>query len=228
MIIAVSGVDCAGKSTQIELLKQYFVSRGMSCTIFWYRPGYSREFQMVKDFSRKCLASLKALRTAPKAEGKGQNSAGKQKVPAPLWIVSALFDSAVQWGLRLRMLERKYDVVICDRYVRDGCLDLIFKYPDYVWSESIFKTISLAFPKPDVSFLLWLPYETVLERASIKQEPFPDDPHIRELRWHAYEYQVKLSELEGITVIDAAASIEQTHDQMIEAIKKAMPASAPQ
>lgn len=224
MIISVSGVDCAGKSTQIELLRQYFISQGKRCKVFWYRPGYSQEFQQLKSFARKCisLANSRTIlhRELPKQDNSNQsNPEVRNKVPAPLWLTTAMIDTLLQWGIRLRILERQYDVVICDRYIRDACLDIIFKYPEYIWSETIFKMLSLSFPKPQISLLLWLPYEKVLERAALKSEPFPDEPHIREMRWHAYNYQAKLSNIDEIKVIDCSGTIEQTHEDILEIVK---------
>ena len=37
MIIVFSGVDCAGKSTQIEILKKEFLSQGVTAQSQWSR-----------------------------------------------------------------------------------------------------------------------------------------------------------------------------------------------
>ncbi len=221
MIIAFSGVDCAGKSTQIELLRQYYLSRGMTCTVFWYRPGYSRELECCKSWVRNVYGGVRGLKrhlsgnpgnSASDAAAGGMNDSGKRIIP-PVWMVTALLDSALQYALKLRLLARKYDVVICDRYVCDGRLDIVFKYPEMFWPETVFEMMSVLFPKPDVSFLLWLDYETVKERAEAKNEPFPDDDRTRYLRWRAYDF---LRDDGGMCVIDSRVPVEEAHRRILE------------
>ena len=225
MLISISGVDCAGKSTQIELLRQHFISLGKTCTVFWYRPGYSVEMQDVKKVVRLLMNSAcwmkggfdlwlhkdKPLDT----KANDQNSASSQsvKIPAPLWLSTAILDTAIQWGLKLRYLCRKYDVVICDRYVEDARLDLMLKYPQFTWTESVMQSIAKVLPKPDFAFLLWISADEMIQRAQIKQEPFPDDEHTRQMRYRAYEF---IADQDHITLVDASCTVEETHRKIIE------------
>ena len=48
MIIVFSGVDCAGKSTQIELLKKEFLGQGIESQSLWSRGGYTPGFELLK------------------------------------------------------------------------------------------------------------------------------------------------------------------------------------
>ncbi len=232
MLITVSGVDCAGKSTQIELLRQYFISIGKSCTVFWYRPGYSNEMQDLKKVIRPLLDSTCYIKRGfDKWRGREKNEsiAGaaddaksaeapkKHTVPAPLWLSTAIIDTAVQWGLKLRWLCRKYDVVICDRYIEDAKLDLMLKYPQYTWTDSTMQMLAKALPKPDRAFLLWIPADEMMKRAEIKQEPFPDDDHTRQMRYRAYEF---VAEQDNIILIDAARSVDETHREMLGHLEK--------
>ena len=221
MIIAFSGVDCAGKTTQIELLRQYYLSQGKTCTVFWYRPGYSRELEGCKSLVRRVYGGVRGLSrylgsgssdSVKEAAGGDHRSSGRRMIP-PVWMVTALVDSAFQYALKLRLLAHKYDVVICDRYVCDGKLDIVFKYPEMFWPEAVFGLISGLFPKPDVSFLLWLDYETVKARAEAKQEPFPDDERTRYLRWRAYDF---LRDEASMVVIDSQDSVEEVHRRILE------------
>ena len=53
MIIAISGVDCAGKSTQIELLEAHLRKQGKDPQRMWHRPGYSPELDLLRSMIRK-------------------------------------------------------------------------------------------------------------------------------------------------------------------------------
>ena len=244
MIIAISGVDCAGKSTHIELLRQHFISQGKKCAVFWYRPGYSDEMQKLKSILRKGVELSKSLHTTglkqflkvtkPDTSKETMTDSSKEmmaesgeipkvpvsdksklRVPAPIWLTTALMDTAFQWAVKLRILSRKYDVVICDRYVEDAKLDLQFKYPNISWTDSLLKNLSAVFPKPDKTILLWLPIEEMVRRAEEKNEPFADDERTRKLRYRAYEF---LTDEEDITVIDASGDIETTHQRILDAL----------
>ena len=248
MIIAFSGVDCAGKSTQIRCLEEYFVSQGKTCKILWYRPGYSKELQQCKAWIRGGYRICKrgigaAKRLLHKAlpnracdvaadlqgsideaqasrvsdEQDAQDAAGTLKLPPPLWLVTAFIDTVLQWGVVLRAQASRYDVVICDRYFEDAKLDIAFKYPQYVFAESLFEPIRRALPRPDVALLLMLPFETMCERSEAKNEPFPDSPKVRALRYRAYEF---LADDGVYRVIDSTGSIEETHRRIIAAIEE--------
>ena len=226
MIIAISGVDCAGKSTQIELLRQYYISQGKSCRVFWYRPGYSDELHKLKQVLRKGVSlsrylhaslPLSVKRDQKDASGSEEKTSdhGKIQVPAPIWLTTAIMDTAFQWAVKLRVLEKKYDVVICDRYIEDAKLDLQFKFPNISWSDALLRNLSMIFPKPDKSILLWLSMEDVLKRVEEKNEPFADDEHTRQMRYRAYEF---LRNEDIFTVSDASSDIETVHQRILESL----------
>lgn len=236
MIISFSGVDCAGKSTQIKLLEEYLISRGKSCAVLWYRPGYSKELQKCKDWVRAgrtgCRRGLDAVKkiadlffrrggAAPSICGHagGAPTPAGEKLPPPLWLAAAFADTAIQWGVKLRALEKRRDVVICDRYFDDAKLDIAFKYPQYCFAETLFEPIRRLVARPDVSILLWLPFETSCARAAEKNEPFPDSPKIRALRHRAYEFA---ADDDAYAVIDATGSIEETHRKIREYVDDAL------
>lgn len=260
MLIAFSGVDCSGKSTHIEWLQNYFISSGKTCTTLWYRPGYSKEMQTVKDTLRAVhhlaqwpidlvldkASKLNAIKTlvdsqkssakskaaakdlpksdldasdAPKADSDVDHASEPPAsiIPAPLWLTTALLDTAIQWGIKLRYLQKRYDVVICDRYFEDARLDLLFKYPDYHFADKLLLAMQAYLPKPDHYFVLSLPFEAVLERAKKKVEPFPEDDATRKRRFRAYE---RVNFGPNTHVIDTVQSIEAVHHEILMNLAK--------
>ncbi len=235
MIITFSGVDCAGKSTQIKALENYFISQGKTVKVFWYRPGYSKEMDFGKKIIRKAVKLGRwALQHAPRI-GTGhpkkidvdpsqversavdQNtskpkSGADLRVPAPVWLTTAFIDTIFQWAMKLRYYAHRYDVVICDRFLDDARLDLLFRFPKYRFTDDIFDRIALILPKPDTKILLWLPFDEMVRRVEAKNEPFPDPPELRERRYRAYE------NLTDAIRIDTSGPFENTHAMIRAAV----------
>lgn len=51
-LIVFSGLDCSGKSTQIEFLQKEFSDKKTKNLVFWSRGGYTPGFQKLKDLLR--------------------------------------------------------------------------------------------------------------------------------------------------------------------------------
>ena len=54
-IIFFSGLDGAGKSTQIDILKNHYLNQNKKVYYFWSRGGYTPGFQRLKNILRRSL-----------------------------------------------------------------------------------------------------------------------------------------------------------------------------
>ena len=52
-MISFSGIDCGGKSTQIEKIDAYFKEKGKKCKVIHSRGGYTPLLEFVKTLIRK-------------------------------------------------------------------------------------------------------------------------------------------------------------------------------
>src|SRR5688500_7287001 len=91
LLVTLSGVDGAGKTTQIELLARSLTEAGRNVKVIWHRPGYSPLATGVKSFMRKVRPS--ALPTYYQHEAR--EAAFSSRTTRLLWTVSALLDSAI-------------------------------------------------------------------------------------------------------------------------------------
>lgn len=183
MLLTFSGLDGAGKSTQINLLVDWFEKRGNKVSCLWARGGYTPGFETLKRFLRLLLG--KGL-PAP-----GNSISRKKKLErrwvAKLWLTIAILDLILFWGMYLRLQRLKGYVVICDRYLDDTRLDFKQNFPHVKFERMfIWHLMSWLIPKPDMSVLLWVPVKKSLERSFIKNEPFPDSPQVLEWRLSSY------------------------------------------
>lgn len=201
MLIAVSGTDCVGKSTQIEKLVKKIEATGESSRLIWYRPGYSK----ILDFARKTVRKISPISISNAGRSAARKRAFARSEIRKIWLLMALVDMAFQYGLFLRLAMTNNRFVICDRYIIDAFIDLMLRFPESKYKLSRMKRLyEKILPKPDVNILLVLDREIIVERLAKKNEPFPDDLPTRELRWDAYD---QAGEFNNITTIDGGKNI---------------------
>lgn len=183
MLLTFSGLDGAGKSTQICLLVDWFKNHGSKVDCLWARGGYTPGFESLKHILRLLIG--KALPT----QGKSVSRQKKLERPwiAKLWLTIAIIDLIFFWGGYLRFQRLRGHVVICDRYLDDTKLDFKKNFPQINFETMfVWRLVKWITPTPDVSILLWVPVEKSVERSLFKNEPFPDD--IQTLQWRLSSY----------------------------------------
>lgn len=215
LIISLSGIDCAGKSTQIHLLRHKLESLSTSSPrILWFRPGYSDEMNFLRSLARRVAPRVLPTTAQPDA----REALFSRPAVSKTWVRMALFDTFLQYALKLRLDRVKGHDVICDRYLADAMLDFELRFPHlHVTSWKTLTWVNKVCPKPDISFLLMLSKPEMIRRMAIKKEPFPDDPVVRDKRYARYE---SLAASGHFIVINAERSIEQVHEEIMSHISR--------
>ena len=149
-IVSFSGIDGAGKSTQISALQTWLNSAGQRTQLltFWddvvVAPGF-REFTSHKAFK------------GDTGIGSPQKPLQRRDKNVTAWPVTATrfllyFADAVNLWLTVRSLRNSNaDVVIFDRYIYDELANLPLK----LWFARLYIRLVLSFvPKPDVAYVV--------------------------------------------------------------------------
>ena len=209
MIIALSGVDGSGKTTQIELLAQALEEAGYDPAVVWFRPGYSELMDWIRSAVRRRKPDLLPTSTQSAAR---QRAFSKPSVRAA-WIGMALSDVLLNLAGRIRLLESRGKVVICDRYLFDSMLDLDLRFDEFRRIKPVVeRALGLVVPRPDVSMLLMVPRDVMHARLEQKDEPFPDPPHLRDQRYDRYQAWAESGQL---VVVDGTKSITEVHERIV-------------
>lgn len=185
ILVVFSGLDGAGKSTQIQRLVEHLRSQGRSPVVYWTRGGYTPLFSAAKS----ALRGLSRGRAVPQAGPSQQRSQALARPGAQrLWLALAMLDLLWVYGVQVRWQRWRGRTVICDRYLGDTEIDFQLNFPQQRFQRSLlWRLLVRATPRPDASFLLLIPVGESVRRSQLKHEPFPTPPDLLAQRLRGYE-----------------------------------------
>jgi len=219
-MIVFSGVDGAGKSTQIELLAAELRAAGSKVTRCWARGGYTPLFSLLKRILRRTPGTrLPAPGNSPE-----RDRAMRRGWVRKIWLTLALLDLMLVYGVWLRWSRLLGRVVICDRYLADTALDFSFNFPGAGVEQSLlWKALCRLAPAPDITFVMLLPVAESMRRCKEKNEPFTDSEQRFRDRLARYE---RIAQTPGHVVIDAALPIDEIAARIRVSVASLLPAPA--
>jgi dTMP kinase len=184
LLIVFSGLDGAGKSTQIELLLGWLRQEGGNPVYLWSRGGYTPLFEGLKTVLRR----LPGRTAPPSGQSPERAQAFSKGWVRRLWLVLALLDLLWVYGVQVRWWRGWGRSLLCDRYLWDTLIDFRLNFPqEQVEQWWLWRVLVWATPQPDAAFLLLIPVEESVRRSDIKGEPFRDPPEVLERRRGQYQ-----------------------------------------
>lgn len=204
-VVSFSGIDGAGKSTQIEALCGFLDGSGVR----WKLYKFWDDIACLSRFRERC--SIRLFK-GDKGVGSPERPIERRDKNVASWPV-VLFRLLVYAAdaLRLRMVlhpnsDHTSDVVIFDRYIYDEWANL----PTERWAvRAYMKVISWAVPKPEVAFLL----DADPLAAHYRKPEYPLE-FVRRNR----EAYLSVARFARMTVIPAAA-VKETTELIAKALR---------
>ena len=210
-MISFSGVDCSGKSTQINLLCEELKRRNIKHQVIWSRGGYTPGIEAVK----KLLRGNKEVSKEERIRYSEQTNSNSKK--RKLLFTAALIDLWFYYSIVLRFKEAMGTLLICDRYIWDTYIDFKMKYPEYNFEKGFWWNFTLkTMLKPKPSFCFFISAEESMRRSGLKDEPFPEPIEVRQERINHYLNELKNNRWQY--KIDAMVTPEEVYEQMMEII----------
>lgn len=208
-LIVFSGIDAAGKSTQIDLLVQRLRRNGLHPIVFWSRLGYTPGMTRLKWLLRKLAPS----RIMPSAgESEQRDLAMARQSTRRWWLRLSILDLGWFYAVWLRAMRWLGYTVICDRYLVDSELDFKLNFPDqHMETWRSWKMLKWAAVRPSAAFMLLIPIEDSQQRSRQKEEPFPDSRQRLEQRLAGYRSCCATGDW---CVLDGRGDIAELSDQI--------------
>lgn len=209
MIVSFSGIDSAGKSTQIELLYQYCLDHDIKVRKIWGKARGTPGVLLLKELVRRDRSM--SLENKLKYREEVYRSTGKKR----LLLFASMMDLCWYFGIYYRLLNLRYDVVICDRYVWDTYVEVKNEFQDIdVDSWLLWKLVKLCSPRPDVSIMLVIPAEESIRRDIDKQDLTVDSLEIKKRKIALY--MDLLDKGKWQTVLDGMKDKASIHQKVIK------------
>ncbi|MDP3386735.1 MAG: hypothetical protein Q8S24_05845 [Eubacteriales bacterium] len=200
-MITFSGIDCAGKSTQLELIKQYLDSKGIKSRVIWSRGGYTSLVEGIKKIVRKD----KGYTEEQKDEFRRELSQDLIKMKLLLWV--SILDLIRYYGIVFRLIEGSGTLILCDRYIWDTYIDFKIKYPQFEFENWFcWKLMMKIIKKPECSIIFTIPIEVSMQRSIEKNDPHSEPFDLRLKRLKMYEEEIENGRWEQ--EVDAQTQIE--------------------
>ena len=204
-VISFSGIDGAGKSTQIDALCRYVRDLGFQVTVFTFWDNIVALSRFRERLSTKAFKGDQGIGSPDRPISRRDKNVSAWYITATRLFLYTL--DAFSLGIAVsRFLECGSGFVIFDRYIYDELANL----PMQRWAIRWFIRMLMVFvPKPDVAFLL----DAEPETATLRKPEYP-----LEFVRHNRESYLRLIRLVGGVTVIPPLPVEQASGMIEEAV----------
>ena len=211
MIVSFSGIDSAGKSTQIDKLYEYCLIHNIKAKKIWGKARGTPGVMFIKSLVRKD-SNMNHDEQLEYREKIYQNAKKKR-----LLLIASLFDLCWYFGIYYRLLNLFNTILICDRYVWDTYVEVINEFDIDIDNWFLWKMVVWLSPKPQVSFMFVIPAEESIRRDIQKRDLTVDSLELKNRKINMYMGLLK--QRKWTNIIDGLTPIDMIHKNILEVLK---------
>ncbi len=211
MLVAVSGVDGSGKTTQVNALVHAFQRCGLRARWVWSRGGSSALAGHLIALGKRLLGRKVGASAAGPASEEGREEQFRHPLVRRLWPWLVWLDLTWQYLWKVRWPLWRGDVVVCDRYLLDALAEMGARLED----AGIFRRLPARLliwlnPRPQKAFFLSV--DPLKARA---RQPAEGQQGTQSLAQRQGEmYNVLVGKM-GYVVVDGEDNAEQVSDRLV-------------
>jgi thymidylate kinase len=216
-VIAFSGLDGSGKSSQARRLRDALRATGQDSVVIWAGIGTNQSLNKIKEPVKRCLRTLPRVgpfkevidQVTPKPDGRRSPLAepGKRSRRHSVgfnivtWVWMAVMALANVYSLRKVLLQSfgRGRVVIFDRYTLDSAVRLCHWYGDSRVFRLVIRVVHLLAKRPVKAYFLEVPPHEAFAR---KPEWELDDLICRAALYHGQYAWLGIRRLDGMRPLD--------------------------
>lgn len=207
MIISFSGIDSAGKTTQIDLLIKELEKRKLKYKKKWSKARGTPIIVFLKELVRKD----KSMSRVQKSEHRQEVYRNPYKLR--LLYIASMLDLCLYWGIHYRFQSLFCKYLICDRYLWDTYVEVKHDFEGIDVDHSfLWKMVKFCAPHPKVSFVFIIPAELSLARD--KQKSASDIEDVERKRSKINTYLALVEQGRWTNVMDGTRTREELHQEV--------------
>jgi len=203
-LIAFTGVDGSGKTTQAKLLVERLNQNVLGVSYVWSRWSPLCLRPLIKKWKNSVTRNMdKSNHELDKIRDNKQRLLSKP-VFRWLWIASFFIDYSLQMFVKIRIKMFRKRIIISDRIFYDSVIDQAInlgKRKDLLLDSMNFSLMKIFFPKPDLVIYIDCPEEI----AFLRKADVTETGYIKERR----KLYLKLADKYGWTKVDGTLPIDE-------------------
>jgi thymidylate kinase len=159
-LIAISGTDGTGKTTQAEALSEALTTSEVYNNIVWSRIGTTPVYKRLSSAAQRTKAVSQDSVSDDRKPGLAKRALRYG------WALANALDLALEYQWRVRLPLMNGRVITCDRYTYDAAVEIAHRLGSRDALRSLpVKLLFLLSPKPQIAYLLEAPAGLAAQRS---------------------------------------------------------------